>query len=376
MKIRRIKAVSYKEFIHLFRDVRSLLVIILVPVLLLILFGYALKLDVEKVKTAIVNYDDSSLSRDYISKFTSNNSFDIKYYPLTTKDAEKLLDTNKVKAIIVIPAGFGRDLNEGKDGEVQAILDGSEITSAASIINYIQGVTAIYNSVRIADFMRSNGITSSRGYAAPEIRFWFNEDMRSVNYLFPGLVAIILSVVAGFLTSLTISREWEGGTMEQLIPTPLTESEVIAGKLITYFTIGFIDFIIYIFMGEFLFKVPILGSSLLVFLFAVIFLIGMLAFGTLISITMKSQLASGQVTIMSTMLPAFLLSGFIFDIGNMPILIQWVTYLFPARYFVEILRGLYLKGVGLEYLLFNGIFLTVYALVMLVLCRAAFRMRA
>lgn len=376
MKLRRIKAVSYKEFIHLFRDIRSLLVIILVPVLLLILFGYALKLDVEHVKTAMVNLDDSSASRQYESLFTSSSSFDVKYYPDRIQDAEKLLDTNKVKAIIVIPAGFGKDLTLGRNGEVQVIVDGSEITSAASIINYIQGVTAMYNGVRIASFMRNNGITTGSGYVAPEIRFWFNEEMRSVNYLFPGLVAIILSVVAGFLTSLTISREWEAGTMEQLIPTPLTESEVIAGKLFTYFIIGFLDFIIYIFMGEFLFKVAISGNSMFVFLFAIIFLVGMLAFGTFISITMKSQLASGQVTIMSTMLPAFLLSGFIFDIGNMPIVIQWLTYLFPARYFVEILRGLYLKGVGIEYLLFNGTFLTLYAVVMLLLCRLAFKMRA
>lgn len=376
MKIRRVKAVSYKEFVHLFRDARSLLVIILVPILLLILFGYALKLDVEMVKSAVVDYDGSLQSREFIAGFTSNRSFDVKYYPATTKDAEKLLDTNKIKAIIVIPAGFGKNLKAGRNAEAQAILDGSEITSAASIINYIQGVTAMYNGVRTAEFMRNNGITSAGGYAVPEIRFWFNEEMRSVNYLFPGLVAIILSVVAGFLTSLTISREWESGTMEQLIPTPLTESEVIAGKLITYFVIGFLDFIIYIFMGEFLFKVGIAGNSLFVFLFAVIFLIGMLAFGTLISITMKSQLASGQVTIMSTMLPAFLLSGFIFDIGNMPVVIQWVTYLFPARYFVEILRGLYLKGVGIDYLIFNGTFLTFYAVAMLALCRAAFRMRA
>lgn len=376
MKLRRIKAVSYKEFIHLFRDIRSLLVIILVPVLLLILFGYALKLDVEHVRTAIVNHDDSIQSRQYVSRFIASASFDVKYFPETVEKAEKLLDTNKVKAIIVIPSGFGKDLKLGKNAEVQAIVDGSEITSAASIINYIQGVTAIYNGARIATFMRDNGVTAARGYAVPEIRFWFNEEMRSVNYLFPGLVAIILSVVAGFLTSLTISREWEAGTMEQLIPTPLTESEVIAGKLFTYFTIGFLDFIIYIYMGEFLFKVGITGNSMFVFLFAIIFLIGMLAFGTFISITMKSQLASGQVTIMSTMLPAFLLSGFIFDIGNMPTVIQWITYLFPARYFVEILRGLYLKGVGIEYLLFNGTFLTLYAVVMLVLCRLAFKMRA
>ncbi len=208
------------------------------------------------------------------------------------------------------------------------------------------------------------------------LRYWFNEDMRSVNYLFPGLVAIIMSVVAGFLTSLTISREWETGTMEQLIPTPVTEGEVITGKLLTYFLIGLIDVIIYIFMGEFLFHVPLMGNTLLVFLFATIFLMCMLSFGIFVSIVMKSQLASSQVTTTTTMLPAFLLSGFVFDINNMPVVIQWITYLFPARYFVDILRGLYLKGVGIEYLYVNAGFLIFYSVILLVLCRLLFKLRA
>ncbi|MDE7169423.1 MAG: ABC transporter permease, partial [Mucispirillum sp.] len=204
----------------------------------------------------------------------------------------------------------------------------------------------------------------------------FNEEMRSVHSLFPGLLAIILSVVAGFLTSLTVSREWETGTMEQLIPTPLTEGEVITGKMITYFIIGLLEVIIYILMGEFIFHVPMLGNTLLVFLFATVFLVCMLAFGMFVSIVMKNQLASSQVTITSTMLPAFLLSGFVFDINNMPVVIQWITYLFPARYFVDILRGLYLKGVGIEYLYINAGLLVVYSVILLVLCRLQFKMRA
>ena len=228
----------------------------------------------------------------------------------------------------------------------------------------------------IENIIRTGGINISYGSAVPEIRYWFNEDMRSVNYLFPGLVAIIMSVVAGFLTSLTISREWETGTMEQLIPTPVTEGEVISGKLITYFLIGLIDVIIYILIGEFVFHVPLKGNTLLVFLFATIFLLCMLSFGIFVSIVMKSQLASSQVTTTTTLLPAFLLSGFVFDINNMPIVIQWITYFFPARYFVDILRGLYLKGVGIEYLYLNAGFLIFYSVILLVLCRLFFKLRA
>ncbi len=376
MNIRRVKAISYKEFIHLFRDIRSLMVIILVPVILLFLFGYALKLDVENVSVGVIDFSNSVKSKEFISYFESNNAFKINYYTDNYKDAELLLDTNKIKMIIVIPSSFAEDLENKMNTKVQVIIDGSDITTASSIINYTAGVTASYNQMFIENIIRTGGINISYGSAVPEIRYWFNEDMRSVNYLFPGLVAIIMSVVAGFLTSLTISREWETGTMEQLIPTPVTEGEVISGKLITYFLIGLIDVIIYILIGEFVFHVPLKGNTLLVFLFATIFLLCMLSFGIFVSIVMKSQLASSQVTTTTTLLPAFLLSGFVFDINNMPIVIQWITYFFPARYFVDILRGLYLKGVGIEYLYLNAGFLIFYSVILLVLCRLFFKLRA
>ena len=376
MNIRRVKAISYKEFIHLFRDIRSLMVIILVPVILLFLFGYALKLDVENVSVGVIDFSNSVKSKEFISYFESNNAFKINYYTDNYKDAELLLDTNKIKMIIVIPSSFAEDLENKMNTKVQFIIDGSDITTASSIINYTAGVTASYNQMFIENIIRTGGINISYGSAVQEIRYWFNEDMRSVNYLFPGLVAIIMSVVAGFLTSLTISREWETGTMEQLIPTPVTEGEVISGKLITYFLIGLIDVIIYILIGEFVFHVPLKGNTLLVFLFATIFLLCMLSFGIFVSIVMKSQLASSQVTTTTTLLPAFLLSGFVFDINNMPIVIQWITYFFPARYFVDILRGLYLKGVGIEYLYLNAGFLIFYSVILLVLCRLFFKLRA
>lgn len=376
MSIRRIKAISYKEFIHLFRDIRSLMVIILVPVILLVLFGYALKLDVENVSIGVLDFSNSERSKEYIAGFDATSAFDVNYYLSNYEEAEYLLDTNKIKMILVIKSDFDKELNTQYNTKVQAIVDGSDITTASSIMNYVTGITAEYNRSFIEYVLRNNQINVAFGTVIPEIRYWFNEDMRSVNYLFPGLVAIIMSVVAGFLTSLTISREWETGTMEQLIPTPVTEGEVITGKLITYFLIGLIDVIIYILMGEFLFHVPLMGNSLLVFLFATIFLMCMLSFGIFVSIVMKSQLASSQVTTTTTMLPAFLLSGFVFDINNMPVVIQWITYLFPARYFVDILRGLYLKGVGIEYLYINAGFLIFYSVILLVLCRLLFKLRA
>lgn len=247
MSIRRIKAISYKEFIHLFRDIRSLMVIILVPVILLILFGYALKLDVENVSIGVLDFSNSEKSREYTANFNATSAFNVNYHLSTYKEAEYLLDTNKIKMILVIKSDFEKELNTNYNTKVQVIIDGSDITTASSIMNYVAGITAQYNKSFIEYILRNNQINVSFGKVIPEIRYWFNEDMRSVNYLFPGLVAIIMSVVAGFLTSLTISREWETGTMEQLIPTPVTEGEVITGKLLTYFLIGLIDVIIYIY---------------------------------------------------------------------------------------------------------------------------------
>ncbi len=376
MNVRRIKAVSYKEFIHLFRDPRSLLIIIFVPLLLLVLFGYALKLDVENVSMAVIDYDKTVESRDYIAMFRSNYTFDVNYFPETYKEAERLMDTDKIKVFLVVKSGFGKAVTGGSPAYVQAVVDGGDVSTASSITNYISGITSLYNEINVEKILRHSGGYVSQGIAVPEMRFWFNEEMRSVNYLFPGLVAIIMSVVAGLLTSLTISREWENGTMEQLIPTPLTEGELILGKLATYFVIGFIDIILYLIMGEFVFGVPLRGSVGLTLFFGMLFLLSMLSFGIFISTAMKSQLAASQITTLATMLPAFLLSGFIFDIANMPFIIQIVTYAFPAKYFVSILRGIYLKGVGIEYLYINGAFLAAYSALMLFLCRMKLRLRS
>ena len=222
MSIRRIKAISYKEFIHLFRDIRSLMVIILVPVILLVLFGYALKLDVENVSIGVLDFSNSERSKEYIAGFDATSAFNVNYHLSNYEEAEYLLDTNKIKMILVIKSDFDKELNTQYNTKVQAIVDGSDITTASSIMNYVTGITAEYNRSFIEYVLRNNQINVAFGTVIPEIRYWFNEDMRSVNYLFPGLVAIIMSVVAGFLTSLTISREWETGTMEQLIPTPVT----------------------------------------------------------------------------------------------------------------------------------------------------------
>ena len=204
-------------------------------------------------------------------------------------------------------------------------------------------------------------------------RVWFNPELQSKNYIIPGLIAVIMMVIAALLTSLTIAREWERGTMEQLIATPVQGGELILGKLVPYFAIGMLDVLLAVLMGEFVFHVPLRGSVALVFGMASIFLIGTLAMGMLISIVLKNQLLASQVAMVTTFLPAFLLSGFMFAIANMPKPIQIATHIIPARYFIALLRGIYLKGVGLEILGGQAALLTVYAIVMVALANAKFR---
>ena len=206
-------------------------------------------------------------------------------------------------------------------------------------------------------------------------RVWFNADLESRNYIIPGLIAVIMMVIAALLTSLTVAREWEQGTMEQLISTPVKAPELVIGKLIPYFTIGMFDVFLAVLMGEFLFHVPLRGNVALIFVQAAIFLIGTLSLGMLISIVTKNQLLASQLAMVTTFLPAFLLSGFAYPIRSMPPVLQWITYLVPAKYFVILLKGIYLKGVGPRVLLVEGIFLSVFGLVMFVLANRKFKKR-
>jgi ABC-2 type transport system permease protein len=206
-------------------------------------------------------------------------------------------------------------------------------------------------------------------------RVWFNADMASKNYIIPGLIAVIMMVIAALLTSLTVAREWERGTMEQLISTPVTGPELILGKLLPYFAIGMFDVLLAVIMGEFLFQVPLRGSVALLFGMAAIFLAGALSLGMVISIVTKSQLLASQLAMVLTFLPSFLLSDFMYAISNMPTPIQMITYLIPARYFVVLLKGIYLKGVGLEILAIEAGLLVLFGAGMLILANVKFRKR-
>ncbi len=361
----RVAAIARKEFIHIIRDPRSMGMGIVIPMLLLFLFGYALTLDVDRVPLIVWDQSGSPASRELVSRFDGSRYFSLNAHTDNYRAVERSIDTREALIALVIPAEFSRDVNAGRKTSVQVILDGSDPNTATFAQGYAESVVAGYSrEIVLKQMRRFSGTEPRLSRLDMRPRVWFNTDMVSKNYIFPGLIAVIMMIIAALLTSLTIAREWETGTMEQLISTPLTGTELILGKLIPYFTIGILDLILSVLVGEFIFDIPLRGSLTLLFGLSVVFLVGALSLGMLISIITRNQFVASQVALVVTMLPAFLLSGFIFPIDTMPGPIRVITHIVTARYFVAILRGIYLKDVGLEVMAGEAALLVVFAIIM------------
>jgi ABC-2 type transport system permease protein len=373
MNMLRIRAVARKEFIHIIRDPRSLGMSIAIPMLLLLLFGFALTLDVDNVPMVIWDQDNSQESREFISRFSGSPYFSLKEYVRNYPQLERAIDSGEALTALVIPRGFAGKIESGRHVSVQMIVDGSDSNTATIAMGYADVITMIYSQdVGLKKIHRLGGA----GLSLPldvRPRVWFNEDLESKNYIIPGLIAVIMMVIAALLTSLTVAREWERGTMEQLISTPVKKQELILGKLLPYFAIGMFDVILAVVMGEFLFEVPLRGNVALLFAMAAIFLAGALCLGMFISIVTKSQLLASQLAMVTTFLPAFLLSGFMYAISNMPKMIQVMTHLIPARYFVALLKGIYLKGIGLNILYMEAGLLSLFGVLMFALANVKFK---
>ncbi len=369
MNPRRVTAVARKEFLHVLRDFRSLLMAIATPILLLLLFGYALTLDVDHVPLAVWDQSETARSRELIQQFAGSRYFSLRMHVRNYGELERAIDMREVMMGLVVPRDFAQNVDAGRDAPVQLLVDGSDSNTATIAIGYAEMIAQIHALSLMNEQLQRRGIRELTIPLDVRPRVWFNEELESRNYIIPGLIAVIMMVIAAMLTSLTVAREWERGTMEQLISTPVKPGELILGKLIPYFAVGFFDVLLAVLMGEFVFHVPLRGNIALLFGCSAIFLTGALAMGILVSIVTKSQLLSSQVAVVATFLPAFLLSGFIFTIANMPRVIQIVTFFVPARYFVAILKGIYLKGVGLEILAGQVVLLVVYATAMVLLAK-------
>jgi len=367
MDLFRLFAIAKKEALQLRRDTRSLILAFILPLFMVLFFGYAITWDVKDIRLGVWDQDRTQGSRELVEAFRSSGYFSIVDRLESYREAEDGLARARLRAALVIPPGYARELAAGEGVPVQFLLDGSDANTATIAMNYAEAIVA-----------RHSAQVLLKGRALPEVttaetRIWYNETLESRNMIVPGLVAVIMSIIAAMLTSLTIAREWERGTMEQLASTPVRSVEIVLGKLLPYLLIGFFDVAMVVVAGITVFGVPFRGSVILLAGLSVLFLIGALGVGIFISSVADSQIFAMQAAMVATYLPAILLSGFLFDIAGMPLILQGVTFLIPARYFVVVTRGILLKGVGVGVLWPQAVAMIVFALVGLGLATRIFK---
>jgi ABC-2 type transport system permease protein len=379
MKInpRNVRAIAGKEIYHLIRDFRSLYLAFAVPLLLILLFGYALSLDVENIETVVVDEEKTDLSRDFISRLGASSYFRIVAHLPNTAAVTEALDHGKATLAVIIPVGWTADLRADRQAVIQILLDGSDPNFAGIARTYITGFIENHNRKLLARFLNRQGLEQIRPPVEGRIRVWFNEDLESRNFIIPGIIAIIIMIVGAMLTSLVIAREYENGTMETIRSLPISAVELLTGKAIPYFLIGLTDVLIAVLMGQLLFGIVMKGSFWLMILASSIYLMVALTLGLLISSVTKSQMVANQTAVLITYLPSLLLSNFVFPVINMPKFLQIFSSLIPATYYIDILSGIYLRNLGFSYLwpdlaVLTGMFLILAAANCLVLKREGF----
>ncbi|SPE40046.1 ABC-2 type transporter [Candidatus Sulfopaludibacter sp. SbA3] len=367
MSYRRLRAVLIKELHHITRDARSLGMALAVPVMMLLLYGYALSLDVDQVPTLVYDQDGTNASRDLIKQFQGSRFFDIRGAVDGYRPIERGIDSNQILMGVVIPRDYSKNVGAGREAPVQILLDGSDSNTASIVLGYAETVVRNYSLQLRTEMQNRRGGEHGGAPVDARLRVWYNSSLESKNYVVPGLIAVILQIIAALLTSLTIAREWEMGTMEQLLSTPLRPAEIVLGKMLAYFVVGVADALMAVLVGIFVFGVPLRGSVPLMAVSLCVFLVGVLFWGVFVSAAAKTQLQAYQMGILSSFLPAFLLSGFVYEIQTMPPVIQVITHIIPARYVVTLMKGIFLKGVGLRVLWGELGFLLLYATILFIL---------
>jgi ABC-2 type transport system permease protein len=375
MSFTRFLAVAHKEVVQILRDARSLIIVLIMPVVLVLLFGYGVNLDLKGLPVYVYDRDGSQQSQDLLKRFQASAYFDVvrvvNDYPALTRS----IDDGHAKMGIVVPWDFSERLRNGLPTQVQALVDGSDDNTANVLIGYAQAVVQGYSSDVQLDWLRNHGQPTQPASVSVETRTWYNEDLESSAFIVPGVLALVMSVIGAFLTSLTIAREWERGTMEQLISTPVTPLEIMLGKLTPYFAIGMFDVIVCALIAIYWFQVPFRGSFITLLVSSAMFMVVVLSLGFFISVIAKSQLAASQIALLITFLPAFLLSGFLYSIEQMPIVLQWITRIMPARYYVSVLKKIFLKGSPTALLYADLVPLAVFTLVLAMLATHSFHKR-
>ena len=380
-----------KEFLQLRRDKKMLPIVLIAPVIQLILLGYAANLDVRHVPTAVMDRDNSAVSRELTERFFAGDYFDRAATLFSPEEAEDALVSGEASAVVVIPSGFFRALLRGEAAQLQLLVDGSNSTTGTSVLNYANIIVQEYQrelmsrgygpgaKARASGIAAAGGGAGVRGVSMPlEVvpRVWDNPELESKNFMVPGILALLLMVVTMLLSSLAIVKEKELGTLEQLNVTPIKPRELIIGKLIPFVIIGFVDVLLVIGVSRFLFRVPFEGSVVLLLAMSIVFLATTLGLGLLISTVSNNQQQAMMTSVFFVMVPMFFLSGFAFPIESMPESIQYITYLLPLRYFFVIIRGIFLKGAGLAVLWDQALAMLVFGVAILALAATRFKKRA
>jgi ABC-2 type transport system permease protein len=364
VSLTRLAAVAMKEMIQIRRDSRSLGIVILMPVVLVLLFGYGVNLDLKHLPIYVYDQESSQQSQDLLKRFQASEYFDVVRVVNNYPALVRAIDDGDAKMGIVIPGDFSQRLQQGRTAHVQALVDATDDNTANVLIGYSQAIVQGYSSDVQLAWLRRRGQLAQPAPLSVEARTWYNENLESSAFIVPGVLALVMSVIGAFLTSLTIAREWERGSMEQLVSTPVTPLEIMLGKLSPYFAVGMFDVAVCVVLALFWFHVPFRGDLLTLFLSSALFLIVVLSLGFFISVIAKNQLAASQIALIATFLPAFLLSGFLFAIEEMPRFVQLITRIVPARYYVSILKKIFLKGTPATMLYGDLIPLVVFALVL------------
>ena len=335
--LRRIRTLIRKETLQIVRDPSSIIIAFVLPLVLLFLFGYGVSLDTKDVRIGLVIESPSPLATTLADGFRGSRYFNVSE-GRDRRDFTEQLVRGDIRGIIVIPATFSRDLAAGRPATLQVLVDGTDPNTAKFVQNYAQGVVAVWQAQQSADSAASPSPLDIRQ------RFWFNPELTSMYFLVPGSIAIVMTLVGTLLTSLVVAREWERGTMEAMMATPVTATEILVGKLVPYFILGLASMTVCFLVAEFLFAVPFRGSLFALYALSSVFLLPSLGMGLLISSVTKNQFLASQIAMLSAFLPAFLLSGFIFEINSMPNFIRIITYAVPARHLIPSLQSVFLAG--------------------------------
>lgn len=362
-----------KELLQFRRDPKMFSISFIAPIFQLLVLGYAANLDVTDLPTVVCDLDRSAASRELLRTFTNSGYFELAWDVTRMEDVDPYIETGKASIAILVPRGFGDRLIAGRPAELQVIADGSDANSATIGLGYASALTAVYSRNVILRRLERLGRDAQPARIDPEVRVWYNPELKSRNFMVPGILGLLLLVMTMMLTSLAIVKEKEVGTMEQLVVTPIRPYQLIIGKLAPFTLIGLVDIVLILLVAAFWFNVPVRGSVPLLFGLCVVFLMTTLGLGLLVSTLSRTQQQAMITSAFFVMLPMNFLSGFIFPIENMPELIQYITYLLPPRYFFVILRGLFLKGVGLEQLWDEVVILSLMGVAILTLSALRFR---